>query len=432
MDRRLFAPHVGARARSIGDLTRDTLAVILAAGRGERLGMLTDWRAKPAMPYGGKFRIIDFTLSNCRNSQLRKILILTQYKSHSLIRHVRNGWIAAPGDCNEFTSIVPAQQWIDEQTWYRSSADAVYQSLDIIRSCTPRFVIVLAGDQIYNLDYREVLLQHVRTGAELTIACTAVPVEAAPRYGVVEVDAIGRITAFSEMPPVAAGLPDDPTRALVSMGIYVFSLERLARQLDVDHGGASSRHNFGADIIPAMLAEGARLHAYRLRSPVVGAPAWWQDVRSIDDYFDANMALLASPPPIDLHHPAWPVTTHQPQLPPARISGAGIEACIVADGCRVRRSQLRRSLLSSGVVVEEDCRLDDVLALPGCRIGAGSRLANVIVENGCQVPPGTIIGEDAPSDCQRYHVTGAGRLVVSREMLAPSGAPGPGRILDVD
>ncbi len=403
--------------RFVSTLTQQTLAVILAGGRGASLGALTEWRTKAAVPFGGKFRIIDFALSNCYNCQINRMLVLTQYKSHSLIKHIRSGWIQKKSRQRGGICIVPAQQWIDEQTWYRGSADAVYQTLDIIKSHNPEQVLIVSGENVYSLDYGEMLAKHAESKADVTLCCTMVPQTQAMRYGVAQIDSTGRVTAFDEMPDDPAALPSAPDMSLVSMGIYVFSTGILETHLTADANDPHSQHNLGRNIIPNILASGAKIQTYLFRSPIVEHPPYWQDIWTIDNYYQANMALLSSVPPLDLYHRSWPFKTHQDQLPPARFSGSS-NGCqnknsMVSGGCKVESSNLEGSILFSNVTVEENCHLSGVLALPGSHIGAGSRLKNVILDNRCTIEPGTVIGENVANDHQRFNVTDAGRILIS-------------------
>lgn len=402
--------------RFVSALTQQTLAVILAGGRGSQMEQLTSWRPKAAVPFGGKFRLIDFALSNIVNSQIRHSLILTQYKSYSLIKHVRNGWIQRRSSQNGIC-IVPAQQWIDEQTWYRGSADAVYQTLDIIRSHNPKYVLILAGDHIYSLDYGQMLATHAETGADVTVCASIVPRARATHYGVLQVDGHGRVTDFEEMPADPTPLPEDADMSLASMGVYIFPLALLEEALERDTADATSLHNLGRNILPDLMARGAKIQAHLLRSPVRDYPPYWNDIWNLDDYYHANMALLAGEPPLPLYHPAWPFRTYQPQLPPARFTGrhgsCKSENSMVSGGCTITRSTLEQSLLFSDVEVQENCRLSGVVALPGCRIGAGSRLTNVILDNNSVIEPGTVIGEDPEADAQRYMTTDKGIVVIN-------------------
>lgn len=409
-----------AEARYISRLTRRTLAVVLAGGRGSRLGVFTEWRTKPAVPFAGKFRIIDFTLSNCMNSDIRKACVLTQYKSHSLIQHLMKGWTFLNSEHQEFLDLVPAQQWRDEDAWYEGTADAVYQSMDIIEGYGPEYVLILAGDHVYTMDYGAMLATHVESNADFTIACKTVPVAEAGQFGVMKVDGSGRIVGFQEKPADPEPLPDDKSQALVSMGIYVASLDFLRKQLARDAADADSSHDFGKDIIPHSLDNGFRVQAHTFTSPT-DSEAYWRDVGTIDAFFQANLEQLSPSPPINLHDPAWPILTHHPQLPPAHLLGEP-DSCrfgtsTISAGCIVDSSSLYNSMLFSNVTVEAGCELNGVLALPGCRIGAGSKLANVILDNQCQVPAATVIGKDPEQDAKRFVVTPGGVTVVNREML---------------
>jgi len=409
-------------SRFVSRLTQNTMALVLAGGRGTRLGVLTDWRTKPAVPFGGKFRIIDFTLSNCLNSRIRKICVLTQYKSHSLIQHLRKGWSFLNNDFGEFVDIIPAQQWVDDDTWYRGTADAVYQTMDIIDGYGPEnveYVLILAGDHIYTMDYGEMLAEHADSGADLTIACHAVPKAEAPSFGVMEVDETNRVFGFEEKPEQPKTVPGDPDHSLVSMGIYVFSRTFLRDRLELDAANEQSDHDFGKNVIPMALREGEHVQAYRFLSPARELPPYWRDVGTVDAYYRSNMEILSTNPPLDLFDPNWQIMTHQAQLPPAHIVGGGcaIENTMVSGGCVIHCSKLHDTLLYSNVRVGERCELDGVLALPGVEIGANCRLTKVILDNQCRVPDGTIIGEDHEADRRRFAVTDEGVVVVNREML---------------
>lgn len=412
--------RAGGGSRFISKLTRDTVAVVLAGGRGTRLGPLTDWRAKPAVPFAGKFRIIDFALSNCVNSQIRRILVLTQYKAHSLIKHLLNGWTYMRVEHGEFIDIVPAQQWVSEQSWYRGTADAVYQTLDIVDSYGPGYVLILAGDHIYNMDYGEMLAYHVEAGAEVTVACTPVPIECATQFGIMQVDASGSIQRFDEKPSNPEPMPGRPDMALASMGIYVFSMRYLRKRLIEDADDGASAHDFGMNIVPNILSRGDKVHACVFRGPT-GGPDYWRDVGTLDAYYRANIELLTENPPLNIYDGDWPLMTYQPQLPPAMFVSCGsrcpVENSMVSGGCMVKRSQLDSSILYSNVKIQEDCKINGTLVLPGCEIGAGSRLTNVILDNRCVIEPGTVIGEDIEADRARFHVTAGGVTVVNRRML---------------
>ena len=409
-----------AEARYISRLTRKTLAVVLAGGRGSRLGVLTDWRTKPAVPFAGKFRIIDFTLSNCVNSDIRKACVLTQYKSHSLIQHLMKGWTFLNAEHNDFLDIVPAQQWRDEDAWYEGTADAVHQSMDIIEGYGPDHVLILAGDHIYTMDYGTILGTHAASDAHFTVACITVPIDEASEFGVMKVDATGRIVGFQEKPANPEPMPGDPSRALVSMGIYVSRFDFLREQLQRDAQDPTSNHDFGKDVIPHLLTNGWRVQAHTFSAPTEGEP-YWRDVGTVDALFQANLEQLSRTPPIDLHNPSWPILTHHPQLPPAHLIGtpesSHFGSSLISGGCVVDSSTITHSVLFSNVTVEAGCELDGVLAMPGCHIGAGSRLTNVILDNRCKVPDGTVIGDDPEADAKRFVITPAGVTVVNREML---------------
>ena len=407
--------------RFVSRLTLNTVTLILAGGRGSRLGVLTDWRTKPAVPFGGKFRIIDFTLSNCLNSGLRRIGVLTQYKSHSLIQHILQGWSRLSAEQGEFIDIIPAQQGLDDESWYLGTADAVFQCLDIVESYRPQYVMILAGDHIYAMDYGETLAAHVSSEADFTIACNLVPKRDARQFGVMEVDENDRVIDFVEKPDNPKTLPNEPDTSLVSMGIYVFSFDYLRKQLHRDASDSGSAHDFGKDLIPYAIANGHHVQAYPFRTSATNGAGYWRDIGTIDAYYAASLEVLSADPPIDLYDPTWPIRTYQPQLPAARFVGAGqrcrVEDAMVSGGCIIEKSNLDHSLLYSNVKVGENCDLQGVLALPGCEIGPNCRLKGVILDNGCVVPEGTVIGENARVDRQRFDVSEGGVVVVNREML---------------
>jgi len=409
-------------ARFVSRLTTNTLALVLAGGRGERLGPLTDWRTKPAVPFGGKFRIIDFTLSNCLHSGIRKVCILTQYKSHSLIQHVMRGWTYLNTERGDFVDVVPAQQWTDDETWFLGTADAVYQSLDIIEGYGVEHVLILAGDHVYNMDYGEMLAEHVNAAADFTVACLPVSIaDAAGQLGVMEATPSGRIINFEEKPEDPKPMPGFTSKALASMGIYIASFAYLKERLLEDANDPDSSHDFGRDIIPKALENGDHLQAHQFVNPHDGRAPYWRDVGTIDAYYQANLELISAEPPLDLYNPSWATLTYQPQLPPAHfVDGGdthGIEDAMVSGGCVVVESQVRKSILFSNVKVHKGCQLEGVLALPGCEIGAGSRISNAILDNQCQVPEGTVIGEDPALDKQRFSLTDSGLVVVNRKLL---------------
>lgn len=409
-------------ARFVSNLTRNTLALVLAGGRGSRLGSLTDWRTKPAVHFGGKYRIIDFTLSNCINSRIRRIAVLTQYKSHSLIQHIQQGWNFLSAEHGEFVDVIPAQQWTNEESWYRGTADAVMQSLDIIESYTPEYVLILSGDHIYNMDYGEMLAAHAKAGAKFTIACNTASLKEAREFGVMSVDESGRITGFEEKPDKPQAMPGNPEQALVSMGIYVFSMDYLRETLLVGAEQGRAAYDFGKDIIPHALNSGDFVQSYEFTNPANrGMKNYWRDVGTLDAFYQANLELIISDPPLDIYDTSWPVYTYQAQLPPAHFVGCAsschVENTMVSGGCVIQRSSLDTSVLFSNVKVHENCTLTGVLALPGCEIGEGARLRNVILDNRCIIPPGMVIGEDPAEDARRFHITEGGIAVVNREVL---------------
>ncbi len=408
-------------ARFVSLLTKQTMAMILAGGRGSRLHDLTQWRAKPAVPFGGKYRIIDFTLSNCLNSNIRRICVLTQYKAHYLIRHIQQGWNNFNIEHGEFVDLVPAQQWVNEDSWYVGTADAVFQSLDIVESHAPAYVLILAGDHIYNMDYGEMLAAHFESGADFTVACKRVPRQDATGFGVMQVDENYRIIGFEEKPAEPQPLPGDPDVCLASMGIYVFSMEYLRENLKRDSEDPNSNHDFGKDVIPFGVENGHRVWAYPFRNPAAGLPDYWRDVGTVDAYYQANMELLSENPPLVLGDRDWPVLTYQEQAPPARFSpepkNAEIDNVMVSGGCRIGRCVLRNSMMFSNSVVHRNTKIKDCLVLPEGEVGEGAQLKNVIVDNGCKIPANSMIGYDPEEDRKKYFVSEGGVTVVTRMML---------------
>jgi glucose-1-phosphate adenylyltransferase len=331
------------------------------------------------------------------------------------------GWGGLSAERGEFIDIIPAQQWLDDESWYLGTADAVFQSLDIIEGYRPEHVLILAGDHIYAMDYGEVLASHVRSGADFTIACYPVPKKDASEFGVMQVDDEMRLMRFQEKPKTLKTLPNDPDTALASMGIYVASFDYLREQLNRDAEHKSSSHDFGKDLIPYALKNKHHLRVYPFEHAATGGPAYWRDVGTIDAYYEASLEVLSPQPQLDLYDSNWPFRTYQPQLPAARFIGARmrcrVEDAMVSGGCVIEMSNLDRSLLYSNVKVGEGCDLQGVLALPGCEVGAGCCLKGVILDNGCVVPKGTVIGENARQDRERFHITEGGIVVVNRDML---------------
>jgi len=408
-------------ARFVSRLTQNTLALVLAGGRGSRLGALTNWRTKPAVPFGGKFRIIDFTLSNCVNSSINHICVLTQYKSHSLIQHLLQGWNSLNGQRGQFLDILPAQQWLNDESWYQGTADAVFQSLDIVEGHNPEYILILAGDHIYTMDYGEMLADHVENQADLTIACNTVPIDEAHHFGIMRVDESYRITEFEEKPENPQPLPDDPGFALASMGIYVFSTAYLREQLIADASDEASDHDFGKNIIPKALAQGHKLQAHEFHNPRKGKAHYWRDVGTIDALFQANLEMVSSTPPLDVYDPGWPIYTYQPQLPAAHFiaddSECQVSNSIASGGCVINCSSVRNTILFSNVKIGANCKLENAVIMPGCDIGPNSRLTNVFVDNSCIIPRDTVIGEDLERDAKRFETTEGGVVLVNRKML---------------
>ena len=418
---RSVAQGGGSGGRFVSRLTRDTVALILAGGRGSRLKHLTQWRAKPAVPFGGKFRIIDFPLSNCLNSEIRRIAILTQYKSHSLIRHIQQGWNFLRAELGEFIELVPAQQRI-ANSWYAGTADAVFQNLDIIRSHDASYVLILAGDHIYKMDYGPMLAAHVESKADMTIGCIETPIENAKAFGVMSVDTSSRVTDFQEKPDNPQPLPGRTDAALCSMGIYVFNTLFLCEQLVKDSDVTSSSHDFGKDIIPSAIKK-YRVYAHSFKDPKTGAQAYWRDVGTIDAFWEANMELIGVTPELNLYDREWPIWTYQAQLPPAKFifddegrRGMAVDS-MVSGGCIVSGATVRHSLLFSDVCVHSYSELEDCVVLPDVDIGERCRLSKVVVDKGCRIPDGTVIGEDPQADARRYYVSPNGVVVVTPEMF---------------
>lgn len=407
--------------RFVSRLTRDTLALILAGGRGTRLKQLTDWRAKPAVPFGGKFRIIDFPLSNCVNSGIRQVGVLTQYKAHSLIRHIQRGWGFLRGELGEFVEVLPAQQRI-ETSWYQGTADAVLQNLDIIRSHAPSYVLVLAGDHVYKMDYGTMLAAHVESGADVTVGCIEVPVAEASAFGVMNVADDGRVREFDEKPANPPSMPGKPGIALASMGIYVFNTDVLCRELINDSKRSDSAHDFGRDIIPSML-DRMRVFAFPFRDRESGAQAYWRDVGTVDAFWQANLELIDVTPELNLYDSEWPIWTYQEQLPPAKFvfdddgrRGTAVDS-MVAGGCVVSGSVVRHSVLFSNVRVHSFCEISNSVIFPGVDIARRCKIKNAILDRGCQLPEGSEIGFNLNEDRKRFHVSEKGVVLVTPEML---------------
>lgn len=411
--------------RYVSLLTKNTLALILAGGRGSRLKQLTDWRAKPAVPFGGKFRIIDFPLSNCINSGIRRIGVVTQYKAHSLMRHIQRGWGFLRGEFNEFVDLLPASQRV-ESSWYKGTADSVFQNVDIIRSVAPEFILVLAGDHIYKMDYGKMLAEHAARGADVTVACVDVPFASASEFGIMQVDRDERVIGFAEKPAQPTPLPDDAGRALASMGVYVFETSFLLAQLLRDAEVADSSHDFGRDIIPHCVSQHAVV-AHRFARSCVGTEAgkepYWRDVGTVDAYWEANLDLISVVPALNLYDADWPIWTYQQQVPPAKFvfddedrRGYATNS-LVAGGTIVSGSAVRHSLLFHDVRVHSFSTIEESVILPDVDIGRHCRLRRVVVDKQCRVPEGTVVGEDPQADAQRFYRTERGVTLITPEML---------------
>ena len=408
------------------DLPRRAVALVLAGGRGSRLQQLTDRRAKPAVYFGGKFRIVDFALSNCLNSGIRRIGVITQYKSHSLLRHLQRGWAFLKSEANEFVDLLPAQQRMDDEQWYRGTADAVSQNQDILDSYDAEYVVVLGGDHIYKMNYAAMLADHVTKGRQCTVACIEVPREEAKAFGVMAVDANWCITDFVEKPAEPPCVPGTSDRSLASMGIYIFNAKYLYAELARDMADPDSSHDFGKDIIPRAVATGnAAAHPFALScvGTAEGATPYWRDVGTIDSFWDANIDLTATEPLLNLYDTHWPIWTHQAQLAPAKFvhnepgrCGMAVES-LVSGGCIISGSVLR-SVLFSAVRVHSYASVEWSVLLPGVQVGRHARLRKVVVDRGCVIPDGLVIGEDAQADAARFSRSDRGITLVTAEMLA--------------
>jgi len=410
--------------RFISTLTKNTVAIILAGGRGSRLKSLTDWRAKPAVQFGGKFRIIDFPLSNCVNSGIRRINVATQYKAQSLIQHIQRGWGFLRGEFNEYVNIIPAQQRISEE-WYKGTADAVYQNIDLLRENGAEYILILAGDHIYKMDYGKMLATHVRNNADMTVACINVPLEDAKGFGVLAVDDTDRVVEFAEKPANPKPMPDDATKAFASMGIYVFNAKFLYEQLIRDADDSKSKHDFGGDIIPYIIKK-YKVQAHRFTDSCVGAKNgnfYWRDVGTIDAYWEANMELTKVIPELNLYDREWPIWTYQEQLPPAKFvfndEGRNGKApdSLVSGGCLISGSCVTSSVLFSDVRVHSYCNIEGSVILPKVTVNRHVVLKNVVVDRGCVIPEGMQIGVDLALDAKRFYVSEKGVVLVTPDML---------------
>ena len=384
---------------------------------------MTSWRAKPAVYFGGKYRIIDFPLSNCVNSGIRRIGVLTQYKSHSLIRHLVRGWSHFKKELGEFVEVLPASQRFSE-SWYQGTADAVYQNLDIIRSEMPKYVMILSGDHIYHMDYRDMLLQHVESGADMTVSCLEVPIaEAAGAFGVMQVDENKKIIGFEEKPAKPAPLPNNPDLTLASMGNYIFNTEFLFDILSQDGSDKSSEHDFGKDIIPSII-DNHKVFAFPFRDTETGERAYWRDVGTLDAFWEANMELISPKPELNLYNQQWPMWTYQVQLPPAKFvfdqddrRGMAVDSA-VSGGCIISGSQLRKTLLFSNVRVHSYSTIEETVILPETEIHRNCKIRRAVIDRGCKIPEGSIIGYDSEQDkANGFRITEKGLVLVTRGML---------------
>jgi glucose-1-phosphate adenylyltransferase len=418
-------PRQPARASSgryVSRLTGGALAIIMAGGRGERLRDLTAHRCKPATPFGGKFRIIDFVLSNCVNSGIRQISILTQYKAQSLIQHVQHGWSYLRGEFGEFIEVVPAQQQLGP-AWYRGTADAVHQNIDLIGAHRPKHVLVLAGDHIYKMDYGPMIAYHVEKGADVTVGVVELPAAESRNYGVLTATEWNRVTKFTEKPANPDTLPTRPGSILASMGIYIFNMRLLESVLAEDAARDASEHDFGKDVLPAAIAAGRQVFAYPFQDVQTRAQNYWRDVGTVDAYYEANIELVHVKPELNIYDEDWPIWTYQVQQPPAKFildedgrRGTAINS-MVSGGCIISGAVVRESLLFSNVRVEERTSIQRSMILPNAAIGGGCTITRAIVDEGCEVPEGTTIGIDREADARRFHVTGNGVVLVTPDML---------------
>jgi glucose-1-phosphate adenylyltransferase len=408
--------------RFISRLTQHTLALVLAGGQGARLHELTAWRAKPSVYFGGEFRIIDFALSNCLNSGIRRMGVLTQYKAHSLIRHLVQGWCRFQSE-RDSIEILPASQRTGGE-WYRGTADAVYQNLDIIRTYDPELVLILAGDHIYKMDYGPFLAAHVRSAADMSVCCVEVPLaEAAGTFGVMTVDSDGRVIAFDEKPANPTPIPGQDDLCLASMGNYVFNTKFLYEQVIRDADDPKSQHDFGRNLIPHMLKK-YRVYAYPFRDAATGKQAYWRDVGTLDAYWESNMELVSVTPELNLYDEEWPIVSHQKRYPPAKFvfnsanrRGMAVDS-MVSSGCVISGSRVTRSLLFPNVRIRSYSDVTDSVILPDVQIGRHCRISRAIIDRGAVIPPNTVIGEDSERDRARgFRVTERGIVLVTPDML---------------
>lgn len=414
------------KVKFVSQMTKNTYAMVLAGGRGSRLHQLTDWRAKPAVPIAGKFRIIDFALSNCVNSGIRRVGVATQYKSHSLIQHIQRGWQFLNGQFGEFIDVLPAQQRVQDK-WYQGTADAVFQNLDILRETNPEYVLILAGDHVYKMDYGELIAFHVENQADMTVACIEVPLADATGFGVMEVDKNSRVVAFEEKPNSPKPLATDPDKALASMGIYVFNSQFLFEQLLRDVDDPKSSHDFGKDIIPHLIKAKYRVFAQNFNSSCIkqtdGGRPYWRDVGTVDAYWEANMELTKVLPDLNMYDQDWPIWTFQEQLPPAKFvfndadrRGMAVDS-LVSGGCIISGATVISSLLFSNVRLNSFSSVEDSVLLPGVEVGRNSVIKRAVIDKLCVIPEGMQIGVDLEVDRKRFYVSENGIVLVTPDML---------------
>ena len=402
-------------------LLRNTLTILLAGGRGARLEPLTADRAKPAVPFGGKYRVVDFTLSNCLHSGMRRILVLTQYKSHSLHKHLRDGWSIFNAECGDFITVVPPQMRTGP-SWYSGTADALFQNLFLIERSEADKVLILAADHIYRMDYAALLKAHDEKAADLTVACMRVPVEEAGAFGVMAIDADKRVGEFHEKPKHPRPVPGEPDVALASMGIYVFAADKLREALQQDHEREDSSHDFGKDVIPRLIAT-HKVYAYRFGGAAgrVTPDRYWRDVGTLDAYYEANMDLLKPAPPLDLYQRDWAIRTYHSQNPPARMvpgpdgKDGLLTNAILGSGTVIYGGIVRHSILSSRVHVHQDAVVEHSLLFDNVEVGAGARLRRCIIDKGVKIPPGETVGIDPARDAKRFTLSEKGVIVVPKE-----------------
>ena len=411
-------------------LPTQTVALILAGGRGTRLKDLTAKRAKPAVHFGGKFRIIDFALSNCLNSGIRRIAVITQYQSHTLVQHIQRGWSFLNEGMNEFVDLLPAQQRQTTESWYRGTADAVTQNLDIIRRYQAKYIVILAGDHIYKMDYSRMLLDHVENDAKCTIACLPVPIEEASAFGVMAVSDDNKVVEFLEKPADPPHMPGDKNQALASMGIYAFNADYLYELLEEDLKNPNSNHDFGKDILPQIVATGEALaHSFSIscvQSDETSLP-YWRDVGTLEAYWKANLDLASVKPELDMYDREWPIRTYMEPLPPAKFvqdrSGShGMTMnSLVSGGCIISGSVVVNSVLFSRVRINSFCNIESSVLSPDVVVGRSCRLRRCVIDRACELPEGTVIGENPDDDARRFYRSDEGIVLVTRSMLAKLG-----------